>query len=57
MKQSLVKQTSNAIKTFQNHSDKGKQTNRKQLNQKVQKQAVREDDTEHVKGEPFLLCG
>ncbi|KAL0040994.1 hypothetical protein WJX77_001558 [Trebouxia sp. C0004] len=53
MKQSLMKQTSNAIKSFQSQPQRSKQPPRKQTNQTAQKCLMTETDTDHVSGAFF----
>ena len=53
MKQSLMKQTSNAIKSFHSQPQRNKQVPRKQTNQTAQKHVMEETDTDHVSGERF----
>jgi len=55
MKQSLMKQTSNAIKSFQSQPQRNKQVPRKQTNQTAQKHVMEETDTDHVSGERVAI--
>ncbi|DBB18890.1 TPA: hypothetical protein ACH3X3_000476 [Trebouxia sp. C0006] len=53
MKQSLMKQTSNAIKSFHSQPQRNKQVPRKQTNQTAQKHVMEETDTDDVSGAFF----
>lgn len=55
MKQSLMKQTSNAIKSFQNQPQRSKQALRKQPSQTAEKPLMTETDTDHVCGERDII--
>jgi hypothetical protein len=50
MKQSLMKQTSNAIKSFQGQPQRSKLVPRKQTNQTAQKPLMMETNTDHDSG-------
>jgi len=55
MKQSLMKQTSNAIKSFQGQPQRSKLVPRKQTNQTAQTPLMMETNTDHDSGEQVVI--